>query len=55
MYIDHFTVYLLSPVQLFFDPLDYVVHQAPLSMGIPRQEYWSGLTFPFPILNYLLV
>ena len=20
--------------------------QAPLSMGIPRQEYWSGLSFP---------
>ena len=23
-----------------------VAHQAPLSMGFPRQEYWSGLTFP---------
>ena len=22
-----------------------VVHQAPLSMGFPRQEYWSGLPF----------
>ena len=22
--------------------------QAPLSMGFPRQEYWSGLPFPFP-------
>ena len=22
-------------------------HQAPLSMGLPRQEYWSGLPFPF--------
>ena len=21
-------------------------HQAPLSMGFPRQEYWSGLPFP---------
>ena len=21
---------------------------APLSMGFPRQEYWSGLLFPFP-------
>ena len=20
--------------------------QAPLSMGLPRQEYWSGLPFP---------
>ena len=25
-----------------------VAHQAPLSMGLPRQEYWSGLSFPFP-------
>ena len=24
------------------------VCQAPLSMGFPRQEYWSGLPFPFP-------
>ena len=23
-----------------------VVHQAPLSMKFPRQEYWSGLPFP---------
>ena len=23
-----------------------VTHQAPLSMGFPRQEYWSGLPFP---------
>ena len=21
-------------------------HQDPLSMGFPRQEYWSGLPFP---------
>ena len=25
-----------------------VTHQAPLSMGFPRQEYWSGLPFPPP-------
>ena len=25
-----------------------VAHQAPLSMGFSRQEYWSGLPFPFP-------
>ena len=24
------------------------VFQAPLSMGFPRQEYWSGLPFPSP-------
>ena len=23
-------------------------HQALLSMGFPRQEYWSGLPFPSP-------
>ena len=26
-----------------------VVCQAPLSMGFPRQEYWSGLPFPSPV------
>ena len=25
-----------------------VAHQPPLSMGFPRQEYWSGLSFPSP-------
>ena len=25
-----------------------VAHQAPLSMGFPRQEYWSGGPFPSP-------
>ena len=33
---------LLSPVQLFAT-LWTVTHQAALSMGFPRQEYWSGL------------
>ena len=23
-----------------------MAHQAPLSMGFSRQEYWSGLPFP---------
>ena len=26
----------------------YVAHQAPLSMGLSRGEYWSGLPFPAP-------
>ena len=26
----------------------HVAHQAPESMGFPRQEYWSGLPFPAP-------
>ena len=25
-----------------------VAHQASLSMGFPRQKYWSGLPFPPP-------
>ena len=25
-----------------------VTHQAPLSMELSRQEYWSGLPFPSP-------
>ena len=36
---------LLSHVQLFVTPRT-VAHQAPLSMGFSRQEYWSGLPFP---------
>ena len=31
-----------SPVQLFVT-LCTAYHQAPLSMGFSRQEYWSGL------------
>ena len=34
-----------SHVQLFMT-LWTVACQAPLSMGFPRQEYWSGLPFP---------
>ena len=26
----------------------FVAHQVPLSMRFPRQEYWSGLSFPSP-------
>ena len=36
-----------SRVQLFA-ALWTVAHQAPLSMGIPRQQYWSQLPFPSP-------
>ena len=34
----------LSHAQLFATPWT-VALQAPLSMGFPRQEYWSGLPF----------
>jgi len=27
-----------------YNPVDWV----PLSIGFPRQEYWSGLPFPSP-------
>ena len=28
--------------------MDYIAHQAPLSMEFFRQEYWSGLPLPSP-------
>ena len=28
--------------------MDNIARQAPLSMGFPRQEYWSGLPFSSP-------
>ena len=37
----------LSRVRLFVTPWT-VARQAPLSLGFSRQEYWSGLPFPFP-------
>ena len=37
----------LSPIRLFATPWTGA-HQAPLSMGFSRQEYWSGLPFPSP-------
>ena len=41
---------MLSYVWLFATPWT-VAHQAPLSLGFSRQEYWSGL--PFPLLGDL--
>ena len=38
---------VLIHVQLFVT-LWTVAHQAPLSTGFSRQEYWSGLPFPPP-------
>ena len=40
-------LYLLSHVRLFVT-LRTVALQAPLSREFSRQEYWSGLPFPFP-------
>ena len=36
-----------SHIGLFVTPWT-VAHQAPLSMGFSRQEYWSGLPCPPP-------
>ena len=43
-------VKLLSHVQLFAI-LWTVDYQAPLSMGFSRQEYWSGLPLPSPLVS----
>ena len=39
----------LSRVWLFTTPWT-AAYQAPLSMGFSRQEYWSGLPLPSPVL-----
>ena len=36
-----------KPCVTLCHPVD-AAHQSPLSMGFPRQEYWSGLPFPSP-------
>ena len=36
-----------SHIQIFATPWT-AAHQAPLSMGFSRQEYWSELPFPLP-------
>ena len=38
---------MLKNLQLFMTP-ETVVCQAPLSIGFPRQEYWSKLPSPSP-------
>ena len=35
-------------VMFDFVTLWAVAHQAPLSLGFSRQEYWSGFPFPPP-------
>ena len=42
-----FVLYVLHCAQIFATPWT-VAHQAPLSMGFSRQEYWSGSSFPPP-------
>ena len=38
---------IFNHVRLFMTP-QMLAHQALLSMGFSRQEYWSGLPFPAP-------
>ena len=40
-----------SHVQLSVTPWT-MASQAPLFMGLSRQEYWSGLPFPSPMIKY---
>ena len=42
-----FVVWSLSCVQLFATSWT-IARQAPLPMGFPSQEHWSGLSFPSP-------
>ena len=42
----HFSL-SLSRVQLFATP-QTVAYQAPLAMGVSKQQHWSGLSFPSP-------
>ena len=35
-------------LQSCLTPCDAVAHQAPLSLGFSRQEYWSGSSCPPP-------
>ena len=46
-FILYVPVKLLSHVRLFATPWT-IAHQAPLSMGFSKQEYWSGLPCPPP-------
>ena len=41
----------LSRVRLFVTPWT-AAYQAPLSMGVSRQEYWSGVSLLSPFENY---
>ena len=44
----------VSCVRLCATP-QMVAHQAPLSLGFSRQEYWSGVPLPSPISNLEMV
>ena len=53
MFINRIHIKIICTSELSREVVSYsfaipwaVAHQAPLSMGFPRQEYWSGLPFP---------
>ena len=47
--LNKFVLYVFSRSVLFnFATLWTAAHQAPLSMELSRQAYWSGLSFPPP-------
>ena len=46
---DRKKVKLLSRVRLLATPWT-VAYQVPPSLGFSRQEYWTGLPFPLPLL-----
>ena len=51
--VEAYTMLLLllsrfSRVRLCATP-ETAAHQAPPSLGFPRQEHWSGLPFPSPM------
>ena len=45
---NYFTPLKLLRLVWFFATPRTVAHQVPLSIGFPRQEYWSGKPFPTP-------
>ena len=45
---DSFAFVLVAKLCPAFATPCTIAHQAPLSVGFPRQEYWSGLPFPSP-------
>ena len=46
--------HLLSRVQLLVTPWT-AAYQAPLPMGLSRQEHWSGAPVPSPMTNLVSI
>ena len=42
---------LVTKSHLTLETTWIVAHRAPLSMGFPRQEYWSGVPLPSPMTS----